>query len=104
MGREQGVSAARLRPRRADEPGTEQRVDMSTWAWVIVAFAGFVLLSAVVTLLLGAILGQIDRHDASELEAELWASAPVRREDAAEKAPRRRAALMERVGARRSHR
>jgi hypothetical protein len=103
MGRKEGVSAARLRPRRADEPGKEQRADMSTWAWVIVALAGFVVLSAVVLLLLAAILGQIDRHDNSELEAELWASAPVGRE-VEEKAPRRRAALLERVGARRSHR
>jgi hypothetical protein len=79
---------------------------MSTWAWVIVALAGFVVLSAVASLVLAAILGQIGRHDESELEAELWASAPVRREEAQERreAPSRRVALLERVGARRSHR
>jgi hypothetical protein len=53
---------------------------MSTWAWVLVAVAAFLLLSVTVGLGLAAILGRISREISELLDPELWSSTPNARE------------------------
>ena len=53
---------------------------MSAWSWAIVGTAAFLLISAVVSLALAAILGQIGQ-EVSELleEPDFWSTAPLTR-------------------------
>jgi hypothetical protein len=62
------------------EYNLEQDATMSTWAWVLVAVAAFLLLSVTVGLGLAAILGRIGREISELLEPELWSSTPNERE------------------------
>jgi hypothetical protein len=55
---------------------------MSAWSWAIVGTAVFLVISAVVSLALAAILGQIGQ-EVSELleEPDFWSTAPLIREE-----------------------
>jgi hypothetical protein len=53
---------------------------MTVWLWVIVGVAAYLVLSVLVALACGAILGQVSSEVPELLEAELPASAPLGRE------------------------
>jgi type II secretory pathway pseudopilin PulG len=54
---------------------------MSTWLWVIVGTAAFVVLSVAVSVALASLLGRISEQEEAELvEAELWSIASLTRE------------------------
>jgi hypothetical protein len=74
---------------------------MSSWTWAIVGAGAFLLLSGVIGLGLAATLGRISREVSDLLEPELWASAPLTREEIQdeEEAPAERTPSSERVGA-----
>jgi hypothetical protein len=74
---------------------------MSSWTWAIVGTAAFLLLSGVIGLALAATLGRISREVSELLEPELWASAPLAREEiqAEQEAPAERTPSSEHVGA-----
>jgi hypothetical protein len=73
---------------------------MSSWTWAIVGAGAFLLLSGVVGLALAATLGRISREVSELLEPELWASAPLTREEiqAEQEAPAEQTPSSERVG------
>jgi hypothetical protein len=53
---------------------------MSTWVWVVVGLAAFLLLSTVIVIAVARILGRIG-HDVTELlDFAAWSSAPLARE------------------------
>jgi hypothetical protein len=52
---------------------------MSVWTWIAVGVGSFLLLSLVVGLLIGAILGEIGRLVSELHESEDWATAPPTR-------------------------
>jgi hypothetical protein len=53
---------------------------MSAWSWLIVASSAYLVVSVLVALLLGAILHRLRDGSAKEPD-ELWASAPLAREE-----------------------
>lgn len=53
---------------------------MSVWTWVVVGTGSFVVLSLLVGLAVGAVLGSIGRRISELHETEDWAMAPPTRE------------------------
>jgi hypothetical protein len=60
---------------------------MAVWAWVAVSVGAFLGMSVILGLALGVILGRIAESVTGLREHEVWASAPLTRED--DLAPRR---------------
>jgi hypothetical protein len=56
---------------------------MPLWAWTLIGATTVFLLSALVGLAVGAILGSITREVSELLEMEPWSSAPLRHEKTA---------------------
>jgi hypothetical protein len=56
---------------------------MPLWAWTLIGATTVILLSALVGLAVGAILGSITREVSELLEMEPWSSAPLRHEKTA---------------------
>ena len=79
---------------------------MSTWAWVGVGLGAFVLISALLSFAVAAILGRIGREASKLFESELWAQVPLTPEHVEAKTKvaslvRRR--QLRRIGLRRYH-
>jgi hypothetical protein len=53
---------------------------MTLWAWIGVGISGLVALSLVASLAIARILGTISEEITELLDAEPWASAPLKRE------------------------
>jgi hypothetical protein len=56
---------------------------MPLWAWTLIGATTVLVLSALVGLAVGAILGGITREVSELLEMEPWSSAPLRHEKTA---------------------
>jgi hypothetical protein len=52
---------------------------MTFWAWIAVGVGSFLVLSVLVGLVVGAILGEIGRRASELYESEDWATAPPSR-------------------------
>jgi hypothetical protein len=61
---------------------------MTSWLWILVAVAAYLVFSMVATLTLALILGRIRRAAHGEEEAEAWTMAPLTREQRSAKRAR----------------